>query len=323
MTWKTALMNLPFGGAKGGISVDPHKLSQRELERLTRKFVDRIHEFIGPTIDIPAPDVNTNSQTMAWIMHQYEQFHGFSPAVVTGKPVHLHGSEGREEATGRGVVIVTEALLKDHGQSIANTSFAIQGFGNVGSWTARWLSRQGGRVVAVSDLHGAVQNPNGLDIPALIEHMKTAKTVATFPGGDPMTNDDLLVTRCDVLIPAALGGAITLEIAHDIRARYIVEAANSPTTPAADEVLQKRGIVVVPDILANAGGVTVSYFEWAQNIQQHRWSYSQIERELEAAMTAGYTVTRRVAKEHAIDLRAAAFVVAIGRVATAMALTGI
>ena len=323
MTWKTALVNLPFGGAKGGITCDPTKLSERELERLTRRLVSQIHEFIGPEIDIPAPDVNTNAQTMAWFMHEYNRYHGFSPACVTGKPLDIHGCEGREAATGRGVVIVAQALFRDHECSVESMTFAIQGFGNVGSWAARILHDLGGKVVAVSDLHGGIANDEGLDIPALVEHTAQTRNVTTFSGGQRISNDELIAWDCDVLIPAALGGAITVENAGDIRAQFVVEAANSPTTPQADEILRSRGIVAAPDILVNAGGVTVSYLEWTQNIQQHRWRVEQVEAELQRRMGDAYQVTKKAAAQYKVDLRTAAFIVAVRRVGTALALQGL
>ncbi len=324
MTWKTAVVNLPYGGAKGGISVDPATLTPRELERLTRRFVQQIHDIIGPQTDIPAPDLNTNAQVMAWIMDEYSRMHGFSPAVVTGKPVDLFGSRGREEATGRGVVFALEEYLKDAGQGeVRGKRFAVQGFGNVGSWACRFLHERGGRVVAVADAGGGVQAPDGLDIPKLIEHARTGRTVAGCPGADAITNEALLVLDVDVLIPAALGGVITESNARDVRARLVVEAANAPTTPRADEILAERGVTVLPDIFVNAGGVTVSYFEWAQNIQQFTWEAERVEAELQRHMREAYATLARVARERKVDLRTAAFIVAIGRVGRATVLRGV
>ncbi len=324
MTWKTAVVNVPFGGAKGGIAVDPALLSPRELERLTRRFVQQIHDIIGPQHDIPAPDVNTNAQIMAWIMDEYSKIHGFSPAVVTGKPVDLFGSKGREEATGRGVVWALEEMLADLGAGpVEGKRFAIQGFGNVGSWTARFLHERKGKVVAVSDVKGGVRNPEGLDIPALAAHVRSHGTVQGFPGTDDVHNDALLALDVDVLVPAALGGVLTRDNARDVRARYIVEAANGPTTPEADEILQSRGIPVLPDIYANAGGVTVSYFEWAQNIQQFTWDEERVNGELHRHMREAYATLARVAREHRVPLRTAAFIVAIGRVGRATVLRGV
>ncbi len=324
MTWKTAVINVPYGGAKGGIAVDPQGLSPRELERLTRRFVQQIHEIIGPHTDIPAPDVNTNAQIMAWIMDEYSKIHGFSPAVVTGKPVELFGSRGREEATGRGVVWALEEFLADLGAGpIAGKRFAVQGFGNVGSWTARFLHEAGGRVVAVSDVRGGAQSPEGLDVPALSAHVRRTGSVAGFAGSDACSNDELVGMDVDVLIPAALGGVITKANAADVRARYVVEAANAPVTPEADEILEARGIPVLPDIYANAGGVTVSYFEWVQNIQQFTWELDRVNAELRRHMQEAYATLARVARERRVPLRTAAFVVAIGRVGRATVLRGV
>ena len=324
MTWKTAVVNLPYGGAKGGIAVDPATLSARELERLTRRFVQQIHDVIGPHRDIPAPDVNTNAQIMAWIMDEYSTIHGFSPAVVTGKPVELFGSRGREEATGRGVVWALEEMLTDLGAgAVTGKRCAIQGFGNVGSWTARFLHERGAKVVAVSDVTGGVTSPEGLDIPALITHARGRGSVAGFPGSDAVTNEALLTLDVDVLIPAALGGVLTKDNARDVRARWVVEAANGPTTPEADEILQARGVVVLPDIYTNAGGVTVSYFEWVQNVQQFTWDEDKVNAELHRHMREAYATIARVGREHRVPFRTAAFIVAIGRVGRATVLRGV
>ncbi|HET6365769.1 MAG TPA: Glu/Leu/Phe/Val dehydrogenase dimerization domain-containing protein [Pseudomonadales bacterium] len=324
MSWKTAVVNLPYGGAKGGIAVDPTTLSARELERLTRRFVQQIHDIIGPQRDIPAPDVNTNAQIMAWIMDEYSTIHGFSPAVVTGKPVELFGSRGREEATGRGVVWALEEMLTDLGAgAVAGKRCAIQGFGNVGSWTARFLHERGAKVVAVSDVTGGVTSPEGLDIPALVTHARQRGSVAGFPGSDAVTNEALLTLDVDVLIPAALGGVLTKDNAKDVRARWVVEAANGPTTPEADEILQARGIVLLPDIYTNAGGVTVSYFEWVQNVQQFTWEEDKVNAELHRHMREAYATIARVAHEHRVPFRTAAFIVAIGRVGRATVLRGV
>ena len=324
MTWKTAVVNLPYGGAKGGIAVDPAKLSPRELERLTRRFVQQIHDIIGPHTDIPAPDMNTNAQVMAWIMDEYSKIHGFSPAVVTGKPVDLFGSRGREEATGRGVVFALEEYLNDSGTGeVRGKTFAVQGFGNVGSWASRFLHERGGRVVAVSDARGGVRDPGGLDIPKLIEHVKATKSVAGFAGTDAISNEDLLLSDVDVLVPAALGGVITEANADAVRARVVLEAANAPTTPKADEMLTARGVVVLPDIYVNAGGVTVSYFEWAQNIQQFSWEEDRINAELARHMREAYATLARVVRERKVSFRTAAFILAIGRVGRATVLRGV
>ena len=324
MTWKTAVVNLPYGGAKGGIAVDPKKISERELERLTRCFVRHIHELIGPQTDIPAPDVGTNAQVMAWIMDEYSRIHGFSPGVATGKPVDLFGSKGREEATGRGVVFALEEFLKDTGGGeLRGKRCAIQGFGNVGSWAARFLHEAGARVVAVSDSRGGVRNPEGLDVPQVLDHQRQKKTVTGLPGADAVSNEELLVLDVDVLIPSALGGVLTKANAREVRARVIAEGANVPTTPEADEILAERGIPILPDIYANAGGVTVSYFEWTQNIQQFTWEEEKITAELRRYMREAYATLSRVARERRVPLRTAAFIVAIGRVGRATVLRGL
>jgi len=323
MTWKTAVVDLPFGGAKGGVNCDPTKLSRGEMERLTRKFIEKIHDMIGPHKDIPAPDMGTDAQVMAWIMNEYGKFEGFNPACVTGKPVELHGSEGREAATGFGVAIIAREMLARQGKSIAGCTFAIQGFGNVGSHTARYLWRQGAKIVAVSDAYGAVSNPSGLDIAELDKHVALARKVVGFKGGEPGTNDQLLVMPVDVLIPAALGGVFDRTLAEGVQAKMIIEAANSPTWPEADEVFQRRGIPVVPDILANAGGVVVSYFEWVQNLQHFRWPLEQIQREQEKRLVDAFHEIYDLAEHKRIAMRVAAFYLAITRVSRAHALAGI
>ena len=323
MTWKTAVVDLPYGGGKGGMNCDPAKLSRGELERLTRKFVQKIHDFIGPDKDIPAPDVGTDAQVMAWIMNEYAKFHGFQPACVTGKPVELHGSEGREAATGFGIVIVTREMLKTLGQTIAGTSFAIQGFGNVGSNTARLLHAQGAKILAVSDAFGAVVNRDGLDISALDAYVAKNRKIAGFPGGEATTNEALLTMPVDVLIPAALGGVFDANLAREVQATVIVEAANGPTWPDADEVFLSRGIPVVPDILANAGGVIVSYFEWVQNLQHFRWPLEQIQREEENRLVDAFAKVQEMAKRKGVSMRTAAFMLAISRVGRARVLGGI
>lgn len=323
MTWKTAVVNLPYGGAKGGISVDPKKLSPGELERITRKFVDEIHDMVGPDKDIPAPDMGTNAQVMAWFANQYEKFYGFQPACVTGKPVELHGSEGREEATGRGVVVTTEALMKKFGRDLKGVTVALQGFGNVGTFTAGILQDKGAKVVAVSDVSGGVWSPDGLEIPRLLEFARENRGVKGFPGTDPISNEDLLAADVEVLIPAALGGVLTAENAERVRAKYIVEAANNPTKPEADDVFRRKGIIVVPDILANAGGVTVSYFEWVQNRQHFRWDVSRVREELGKVMLDSFDRVWNLAEEKKVSLRTAAYILGIGRVGRATVLGGI
>jgi glutamate dehydrogenase (NAD(P)+) len=317
MTWKTAVVDIPFGGAKGGINCDPSKLTKHELNDITRSFVGEIKDVIGPQLDIPAPDVNTNAEIMGWIMDEYSKYEGFSPAVVTGKPVHLFGSEGREEATGRGVMYVLRQHLESVGQELQGTTVALQGFGNVGSWAARLMAEQGAKIVAVADHGGAVAHEAGLDVLALAEWVASNGTVAGFAGGDAVDGADVLTWDVDVLVPAALENAITIENAPDIKAKVIVEGANGPTTPEADVILRERGITVIPDILANAGGVTVSYFEWAQNIQRFSWTRERVNEELAKKMREAYQAVTAVAAGRDIDLRTAAFVLAIERVGKA------
>jgi glutamate dehydrogenase (NAD(P)+) len=325
MTWKTAVVNVPFGGAKGGVACDPGQLSQGELERITRKFVERISQEIGPQRDIPAPDVNTNAQVMAWIMDHYSRLHGFAPAVVTGKPVELHGSEGREAATGYGVICVAENFLDDLDKSLKGTTVAIQGFGNVGQFAALFAHQRGAKVVAVSDMSGGVANPAGLEIPKLVEFTRNRRLLAEYQGDDVshITNDALLTYEVDLLVPAALGGVLTRQVAGEVRAKIIVEAANAPTLPEADEIFAQRGITVIPDILANAGGVTVSYFEWTQNLQCLRWTENEVNGRLRQIMTAAYTTIREVVRSRSLDWRTAAYIVALGRVAKAAMLRGV
>ena len=317
MTWKTAVVNVPYGGAKGGINCDPQNLTDKELHDITRAFVTEIREIIGPKLDIPAPDVNTNANTMSWIMDEYSKHYGFSPGVVTGKPLHLFGSEGREEATGRGVMHVLGMALKDKGIDWNGIRVALQGFGNVGSFAAKLMAEKGAKIVAVGDHKGGVQNKDGLDVNELMKWVKTHKTVDGFAGGDPMQSELVLTWDCDVLIPAALGDVLTKENAKDVQAKIIVEAANGPTSPEADEILHKKDVLIIPDILANAGGVTVSYFEWAQNIQQFSWELERIHAELHKTMTRAYQDVVKTAKTHKTDLRTAAFILGLGRVAKA------
>lgn len=323
MTWKTAVVNVPYGGAKGGIACDPSQLTEPELERLTRKFVDEVHDVIGPDRDIPAPDVNTNAQVMAWIMDQYSKYHGHSPAVVTGKPLDFYGSEGREAATGRGVFFTCREALKDSGRDFSDCTFAVQGFGNVGSFAAALVAEAGGKVIAASDSRGGIHNPEGLNIPSLIDHVEDTGSVVDFVGSDALSNEELLVLDCDVLIPAALGGVFTEDNADEVRASLIVEGANGPTLPEADRIFRKKDIVVIPDILANAGGVTVSYFEWVQNIQQFNWTEERVNRELETRMVTAYREVGDLSKRKALPLRTAAFILGIGRVGKATTLRGL
>lgn len=323
MTWKTALIGVPFGGAKGGIQVDPSQLSQRELERLTRRFVDQIGQLIGPDVDIPAPDVNTNPRVMAWIFDQYTKRFGFNPGVVTGKPVDLHGSLGRGSATGRGCMIAMREVLAAAGEKLAGTRFAIQGFGNVGSWLARLLHERGAIVVAVSDKDGGVLNAGGLDVPALFAHSRETGSVVGFVGSEPISNADLLTCECDVLAPAALGHVLTADNAGEVQAKYVLEAANGPCSAEADAIFNSRGVVCVPDILANAGGVTVSYFEWTQNTQKIKWTEEAVNAKLEEHMVRAHHAVAEVVREHGLSMRTAAFVLAIRRVKAATDLRGL
>ncbi len=317
MSWKTAIVNIPYGGAKGGINCNPEVLNEKELDEITRVFVSHIKEVIGPNLDIPAPDVNTNSKIMGWIMDEYSKYYGFSPGVVTGKPLHLFGSEGRAEATGLGVTFALEHSLKDLNMSFKGLKVAIQGFGNVGSNAAKFIAERGGKIVAVGDHKGGVSNKDGLDVAELMTYVAQNRTVAGFSGGDAFASEEVLTWDCDVLIPAALGGVLNKDNANDVRAKIIVEGANGPTTPEADEIFSKKKILVVPDVYANAGGVTVSYFEWAQNIQQFKWELDRINNELYKIMAKSYNDIQQTAKKRNLDMRTAAFVLGIGRVAKA------
>ncbi|XP_027070114.1 glutamate dehydrogenase B [Coffea eugenioides] len=322
MTWKTAVANIPYGGAKGGIGCNPGDLSISELERLTRVFTQKIHDLIGVHTDVPAPDMGTNAQTMAWILDEYSKFHGYSPAVVTGKPIDLGGSLGRDAATGRGVLFATEALLNQYGKSIAGQRFVVQGFGNVGSWAAQLISEQGGKVIAVSDITGAIKNSKGIDVPNLLKHVRENRGVKGFCGADSIDSNSILLEDCDILIPAALGGVINRDNAKDIKAKFIIEAANHPTDPEADEILTKKGVVILPDIYANSGGVTVSYFEWVQNIQGFMWDEEKVNAELKTYMTRGFKDVKEMCNTHNCDLRMGAFTLGVNRVARATVLRG-
>lgn len=323
MTWKTAVVDIPYGGAKGGITVDPRKLSENELELMTRKFIDELQDVIGPDKDIPAPDMGTNAQVMAWIVNQFEKYHGFNPACVTGKPLELHGADGREEATGRGVGLLTEALLQKSGRELTGTTVALQGFGNVGSYAASYLHDRGAKVVAVSDISGAKFHSDGIDIPRALSYAREHRSLDGFETERDLSNEELLALDVDVLIPAALGGVLTKDNAEDVRAKFLVEAANGPVTPEADEILQRREIVVLPDILANAGGVTVSYFEWVQNQQYFRWDLERTRDELAKTLTSSFEKMWTIATEKRIPLRTAAYLMGIGRVGRSTVLAGI
>ncbi|PSC72533.1 glutamate dehydrogenase [Micractinium conductrix] len=323
MTWKTAVMDIPFGGGKGGISVDPKALSQRELEVLTRKLVQALRPVLGPHTDIPAPDMNTGAREMAWFFDEYSKTAGFTPGIVTGKPLWLHGSLGREAATGRGTVFAIRELLRAQGAGgIAGKTFVIQGFGNVGSWAARILHEQGGHVVAVADALGATSAEAGLDVPALVQHLAAGGSLAAFPGGTPIPKDSILTVPCHVLIPAAVGGVITEANAGALQCQVVAEAANGPITPEGDAVLRRRGIPVLPDIYCNGGGVTVSYFEWVQNLQNYRWTEEEVNAKLDRVMTDAFRGIWELAAAEQLALRTAAFVIALQRVAQARANRG-
>jgi glutamate dehydrogenase (NAD(P)+) len=323
MTWKTAVIDVPFGGAKGGIQVDPAKLSERELERLTRRFVDQIHDFIGERTDIPAPDVNTNAKVMGWFFDQYTLHHGFSPGVVTGKPVALHGSLGRDAATGRGCLFAIREALAADGRKLQGTRFSVQGFGNVGSWFARLAHAQGGKIVAASDVKGGVFAGDGLDVIKLTEHVKATGSVVGFPGTKPLTNDEVLRADCDVLVPAALGHVIDAKVAADVKAKYVLEGANGPCTLEGNDVLEAKGVVCLPDIWANAGGVTVSYFEWVQNLQQHRWTEEKVNEELDRHIVSAHKEIRATMARLNCSMRTAAFALAVERVKYATDMRGL
>jgi glutamate dehydrogenase (NAD(P)+) len=324
MSWKCALVNIPYGGAKGGVVVNPKELSQPELERLTRRYASEMIPLISPHSDIPAPDMGTNEQIMAWIMDTYSMTVGYSvPAIVTGKPIIIGGSHGRTEATGRGVIITMMEALKQVGRgNDTDVSIVIQGFGNVGSNAAAYAHELGFRVVAVSDVYGGVYNPGGLDIPAVRAYVKENGSLMYYPDADAVTNPELLTLPCDVLIPAAMEGQITAANAPYIQASIIAEGANGPTTPDADDILDERGILVVPDILANAGGVIVSYFEWVQDLQAFSWDKDEVFRHLQRILVHAYDETVHMAEQQGVDLRMAAQMTAIMRVAEAMKTRG-
>ncbi|MFA5832029.1 MAG: Glu/Leu/Phe/Val dehydrogenase dimerization domain-containing protein [Bacteroidota bacterium] len=324
MTWKTSVVDIPFGGAKGGVTIDPLKLSQGELERLTRSFTSKIDLIIGPSEDIPAPDVNTNAQTMAWMMDEYSKSHGYSPAVVTGKPIELGGSLGRDEATGRGVCIALRESAKTLHLDLKKITVAIQGFGNVGSHTARILEQEMGvKVVAISDVKGGIYNPRGIRYAEAVTQLKNTGTIVGLKGGVKLSNEELLELKCDVLIPAALGNQLRADNANKVQAKVIIEAANGPTTYEADEIFAAKRIPVIPDIYANAGGVTVSYFEWVQNVQRFRWEYPRVVNELEKIMTSSYASVLSTSEKFKVSFRIGAFILAVERVAKAAKLRGI
>ncbi len=324
MTIKCAVVNIPFGGAKGGVVCDPSQLDIGELERLTRRYTSEIAILLGPDKDIPAPDMGTNGQTMAWILDTYSSLKGTTvPAVVTGKPISVGGSEGRVEATGRGVVTITREVLRSLNMQLPESTIAIQGYGNVGSAAAVLFHVSGAKVEAVSDVNGAIYRKGGIDILALQDYVRQHRTVVGFPGADPIPADEVLTMAVDVVVPAALQHVITAENANQIRAKVVVEGANGPTTPDADVILRSNGVTVVPDVLANAGGVTVSYFEWVQGLQSFFWTENEVNNRLEQILIRAYQQVHRAAQHHKVDLRMGAYIVGVGRVADAIRSMGI
>jgi glutamate dehydrogenase (NAD(P)+) len=323
MTWKTAVAGIPFGGAKGGVDCPAREMTARELQQVARSFMDKIEKVLGPTRDIPAPDVNTNAQTMAWMMDEYGKLHGHTPACVTGKPISLEGSFGREAATGRGLAYLYEEAAPEFGLEPETTRFVVQGYGNVGSWAARLMQDLGCKLVGASDSRGAVRSDAGIDAYALARHVRGGGRVADFAdvegveGVDTIEPDDLLATDCEVFIPAALGGMIHAENADRLRARVVIEGANGPTTPKADAILAGNGVHVIPDVMANAGGVVVSYFEWVQNMQHLRWDEDDVNARLRKILRRAYGDVKRKAEEHSIPLRPAAYALGIERVVEA------
>jgi len=324
MTWKCAVVNVPFGGAKGGVKCDPKRMSLRELEGLTRRYTTEISILLGPESDIPAPDVYTDAQTMAWIMDTYSMHKGYSvPGVVTGKPLSIGGSLGRKEATARGCVFTIQETASHMGLDLGRATAAIQGYGNAGSIAAQLLREIGVRIIAVSDSRGGAFNPGGIDPIKALEHKAKTGTVASFPEADRITNEELLELPCDILVPAALEGVVTKENAPRIKARIMAEAANGPTTPEADPILFANNVFVIPDILANAGGVTVSYFEWVQNLEMLHWTEDDVNRRLREIMVRSFQEVRDIAARERVDMRTAAYILAVGRVAEASLVRGV
>ena len=317
MTWKTAVANIPFGGAKGGVNVPAERLNRSELQAITRSFMDKIQKVLGPTRDIPAPDVNTDAQVMAWMMDEYGKLHGHTPAICTGKPIALEGSYGREQATGRGCIYMFREAAPQLGLTPADCTFVVQGYGNVGSWAARILQQLGAKMIGASDATGAIHGEAGIDADELAHHLREGGKLTEFPGAEVISPDDLLAIECDVLIPAALGGMIHEGNADRINTRLMIEGANSPTTPAADEILQEKGVYVIPDVMANAGGVVCSYFEWVQNLQHFRWSEREVNDKLGGVMRRAYRDVDARSKEKRISLREGAYLVGIERVVEA------
>ena len=317
MTWKTSLLDIPYGGGKGGIGVNPFDYSKTELERMSRRFFRAIDPIIGVNVDIPAPDVNTNAQVMSWFMDEYSQLHGYSPGIVTGKPLELGGSAGREAATGKGTAVITRESAEKWNIDLKNSKVVIQGFGNVGSFAAKFLHEYGCKIIAVSDVSGGLHDPDGLDIDSLFEYNYKHKTIDGFDQGKKITNDELLALECDFLIPAALGSAINENNVDSLRCKVVVEAANGPVTGSAANKLWDKKIAIIPDILTNAGGVTVSYFEWVQNLQQFKWTENDVNQKLEDKMVNAFNEVFEVKKNKQVPMRIASFMVAIDRVHTA------
>jgi glutamate dehydrogenase (NAD(P)+) len=322
MTWKTAIAGIPFGGAKGGVNCPASDCGKDELEKIARSFMDKVEKVLGPQRDIPAPDVGTNAQTMAWMMDQYGKLHGHTPACVTGKPIALEGSYGREAATGRGLVFLYEKAAEEFGLEPEKTRVVVQGYGNVGSWAARILAEMGCKLVAASDAKGAIRSDEGIDAQALADHVKDGGGLPDFDGVEQISPDDLLEVECELFIPAALGGMIHKENADKLNCKLVIEGANSPTTPTADEILAGNDVHVVPDVLANAGGVIVSYFEWVQNLQHFRWEEDDVNARLKKIIQRGYDEVRSKADERDIPLRPAAYEVGIERVMEAASTRG-
>jgi glutamate dehydrogenase (NAD(P)+) len=317
MTWKTAVANVPFGGAKGGVNCPADRLDRTEIQQITRSFMDRIEKVLGPTRDIAAPDVNTNAQVMAWMMDEYGKLHGHTPAICTGKPIALEGSYGREQATGRGCVFMFREAAPQLGLTPADCTFVVQGYGNVGSWAGRILQQLGAKMIGASDASGAIQSEASIDADELAIHIQEGGKLTEFPGTEVISPDDLLAIECDVLIPAALGGMIHEGNADRISTKMVIEGANSPTTPAADRILRDKGTYVIPDVMANAGGVVVSYFEWVQNLQHFRWEEREVNDRLGTIMRRAFREVSGRAKEENLDLREASYLVGIERVVEA------
>ncbi|MDH5703591.1 MAG: Glu/Leu/Phe/Val dehydrogenase [Aigarchaeota archaeon] len=324
MTWKSAVLDIPYGGSKGGVVCDPKQMSRHELEALTRRYTTMILDFIGPYKDVPAPDVYTDEQTMAWLLDTYNQFHGYSvPEVVTGKPIALGGSEGRREATSRGVVICAREAAKHVGVPTKGATVAVQGFGKVGANAAQIFENEGWKVIAASDSASAVYDTGGLNVSKVIEHKNKTGKLMGLPGAKTITNEELLTLNCDVLVPAALENQLTRSNAGDVSAKIVVEGANGPTTPEADRIMHEKGVLLVPDILANAGGVTVSYYEWVQNLNREHWTEEEVNQKLEQKMVKAFHDVLNLSKERDIQMRTAALMLGVGRVAEALQLLGL